>query len=205
MSTDEESSAPAAEHRSWSCAPKEHTLLQRCSFFQGGFCDGQQHPQPLLLHEHAARTSEVVVLAVLKDGAACSLPAGMPSFQALYTQYFSFVWASTRRLGVAPDTIDDVVQEVFIVIHSRLHTLQHPEALRSWIYGVVRRTVSTHHRAQRARSSARATADGHELPSKDPTPFDTAQKTRSCSFSRACSQRWMNPNARSSRWSSSTS
>lgn len=113
---------------------------------------------------------------MLKDGAKSSLPTGMPSFQALYTQYFDFVWASTRRLGVAADAIDDVVQEVFIVIHSRLHTLQQPEALRSWIYGVVRRTVSTHHRAQRARGSGRLTADGHELQSKEPNPFEVAQK-----------------------------
>ena len=66
----------------------------------------------------------------------------VPSFQSVYREYFDFVWSSARRLGVAPDAIDDLVQEVFIVIHAKLHTLEKPEALRSWIYGVVRRTVS---------------------------------------------------------------
>src|SRR6185436_9112759 len=74
----------------------------------------------------------------------------VPSFKAVYSRYFDFVWVSARRLGVAADTMDDVVQEIFIVIHSKLHTLQRPEALRSWIYGVVRRTVSTHRRSRRA-------------------------------------------------------
>jgi RNA polymerase sigma-70 factor, ECF subfamily len=69
----------------------------------------------------------------------------LPPFNAIYQQYFGFVWASAKRLGVRPEAMDDVVQEIFIVIHSKVHTLEKPEALRSWIYGVVRRTVSDHH------------------------------------------------------------
>jgi RNA polymerase sigma-70 factor (ECF subfamily) len=79
-----------------------------------------------------------------------------PSFVAIYYKYFDFVWSSTKYLGVGPDGIDDVVQEVFMVIHSRLHTQQHPEAMRSWIYGIVRRTVSTHRRSSRARAGLEA-------------------------------------------------
>lgn len=78
----------------------------------------------------------------------------MPSFEAIYRQYFGFVWSSARRLGVTADAMDDVVQEVFVVIHSKLHTLQQPESLRSWIYGIVRRTVSDHRRASRTRRNA---------------------------------------------------
>lgn len=95
----------------------------------------------------------------------------VPSFQSVYREYFDFVWSSARRLGVAPDAIDDLVQEVFIVIHAKLHTLEKPEALRSWIYGVVRRTVSTHRRAQRA---SWATFDS-ELVSREPTPLEHAE------------------------------
>jgi RNA polymerase sigma-70 factor, ECF subfamily len=75
----------------------------------------------------------------------------LPPFNAIYRQYFGFVWATTKRLGVRPELMDDVVQEVFIVIHSKVHTLEKPEALRSWIYGVVRRTVSDHHSSQRSK------------------------------------------------------
>ena len=99
----------------------------------------------------------------------------MPSFQVVYEAQFNFVWTSVQRLGVDAGAIDDVVQEVFIVIHSRLHTLQHPEALRSWVYGVVRRTVSSYHRARRARVNISTTADGLEVESPGPTPFDVAQ------------------------------
>jgi RNA polymerase sigma-70 factor, ECF subfamily len=74
----------------------------------------------------------------------------VPDFEVIYHQYFDFVWSSTKRLGVDEGSMDDVVQEVFIVVHARLSTVQHPEALRSWIYGIVRRTVSGHRRSSRA-------------------------------------------------------
>ena len=99
------------------------------------------------------------------------------TFETLYKQYFDFVWSSVRRLGIGPDAVDDVVQEVFIVIHSRVHTLERPDALRSWIYGVVRRTVSGHHRSQRGREisgvSLAAEPDVRPLPR---TPLDLAEQ-----------------------------
>lgn len=81
-------------------------------------------------------------------------PAVLPSFRSIYDDYFDFVWTSTRRLGVPVDAVDDVVQEVFVVISARLSTIEQPASLRSWIYGVVRRTVSTYHRGRRVRGGS---------------------------------------------------
>jgi len=128
------------------------------------------------------RTTEALALAVLTNASPTSPPSDMPSFQVVYDEQFDFVWTSVQRLGVEPGAVDDVVQEAFIVIHSRLHTLQHPEALRSWVYGVVRRTVSTYHRARRARANVNATADGLEFESPGPTPFDVAQTNSEMEF-----------------------
>ena len=98
-------------------------------------------------------------------------------FESIYNQYFDFVWSSVRRLGVSPAATDDVVQEVFIVIHSRLHTLEQPQALRSWIYGIVRRTVSGHHRSRRVKeaSGAALAAEPNAQP-LPPTPFDLVEQ-----------------------------
>lgn len=71
------------------------------------------------------------------------------SFEAIYEHQFDFVWAMTRRFGVPPEALDDVVQEVFMVVHAKLDTLTSPEALRSWLYGIVRRTASGYRRKQR--------------------------------------------------------
>lgn len=83
------------------------------------------------------------------------LPATeLPPFESVYQQYFDFVWSGARRLGVSAAALDDVVQEIFMVIHAKLHTVRQPQSLRSWVYGVVRRTVSDHHRAQRTRDAS---------------------------------------------------
>jgi RNA polymerase sigma-70 factor, ECF subfamily len=75
----------------------------------------------------------------------------VPSFAVLYERYFDLVWTAVRHLGVPEQALEDVVQEVFVVINSRLATLQKVESLRSWVYSVARRTVSTYRRAQRVR------------------------------------------------------
>ncbi|MFO7178971.1 MAG: RNA polymerase sigma factor [Pseudomonadota bacterium] len=100
---------------------------------------------------------------------------GVPSFASIYEQYFDFVWASVRRLGVSPASMDDVVQDIFIVIHAKIHTLREPSALRSWIYGIVRRTVSDHHRSQRTRAASGAVL-ASEPPPPPPTPFALAER-----------------------------
>ena len=103
------------------------------------------------------------------------LPA-VPSFKELYREYFDFVWSTARRLGVDPSGMDDVIQEVFMVIHSRLHTLEKPESLRSWIYGVVRRIASNHRRARRADAGANQGEPGYrEALSREPTPLENAE------------------------------
>jgi RNA polymerase sigma-70 factor (ECF subfamily) len=103
----------------------------------------------------------------------------VPTLKSIYKEYFDFVWSSARHLGAAGDAIDDVVQDVFIVIHHKLATLQRPEALRSWIYGIVRRTVSDYRRSRRTRDAAGARLGSEfksTLPSQ-PSPLDMAERS----------------------------
>lgn len=102
--------------------------------------------------------------------------AAVPSFRSVYDAYFDFVWMCARRLGVPMEAIDDVVQEAFIVVHARLRTLEQPASLRSWLYGVVRRTVSTYHRSRHARA-ARESSEPAAMASTSPmqpSPLDLA-------------------------------
>jgi RNA polymerase sigma-70 factor (ECF subfamily) len=125
------------------------------------------------------RNVEGAGLSTLEDEAPGQGPtsAMLPPFKTVYRQYFQFVWSSARRLGVEPAAMDDVVQEVFIVIHARLHTLERPEALRSWVYGVVRRTVSTHRRTRQAHAEVRPGASTNvEGVSSTPTPLEQVER-----------------------------
>ena len=99
----------------------------------------------------------------------------MPQFEAIYQEYFDFVWSSVKRLGVGSDSMDDVVQEVFIVVHSRLHTLQQPESLRSWLYGIVRRTVSGYRRSNLAKLTRESSAAAEGAP-HEPTPLELTER-----------------------------
>jgi RNA polymerase sigma-70 factor (ECF subfamily) len=110
-----------------------------------------------------------------QTGASATLE--LPSFKSVYAQHFAFVWSSTRRLGVMPAAIDDVVQEIFMVIHGKLHTLQKPESLRSWIYSIVRRTVSSHHRSRRTRDASDAAFAVHTRTygESQATPLDVTE------------------------------
>jgi len=103
--------------------------------------------------------------------------ASLVPFADIYREYFDFVWTAVRRLGVEPGAADDVVQEIFIVIHARVDTVQHPESLRSWVYGVIRRVVSHYHRAQRAKLAATASFEGHPDSLFPRTPFDQGEQT----------------------------
>jgi RNA polymerase sigma-70 factor (ECF subfamily) len=102
------------------------------------------------------------------------------SFASVYRQYFDFVWSTARRFGVEAESIDDLVQEVFIVIHAKLDTLERPEALRSWVYGIVRRTVSTYRRTRRAHAASGWTGDVlADVPSRDRTPLEQTEQNDS--------------------------
>lgn len=124
----------------------------------------------------AGSNASAQVLPVLENAVPGTVSATVPPFQAVYAKYFDFVWASVRRLGVDASAIDDVVQDIFIAIHSHLHSVQRPEALKSWIYSVTRRTVSNHHRAVRARGGKATTPFLDQLASGQPTPFEVTEK-----------------------------
>jgi RNA polymerase sigma-70 factor (ECF subfamily) len=98
----------------------------------------------------------------------------LPSFLAIYKEYFRFVWSCTRRMGVPEEAMDDVVQEVFIVVHSRHETVESREVLQSWLYGVVRRTVLAFHRRRRERMARDGKAVTLGDPALGPTPLDKA-------------------------------
>ncbi len=102
--------------------------------------------------------------------------AVLPPFRAVYDDYFDFVWTCARRLGVPVEAADDVVQEIFIVVHARLATVERPASLRSWLYGVVRRTVSTYHRNRHTRTNRESPAASAEAvaDAMQPSPLDLA-------------------------------
>lgn len=64
------------------------------------------------------------------------------SFREVYDRYFAFVWRSVQNRGVRKAALDDVVQEVFIVVHRKLPQFEGRSSLRTWIASIVRWVVT---------------------------------------------------------------
>jgi RNA polymerase sigma-70 factor (ECF subfamily) len=79
------------------------------------------------------------------DGSAVSDRA-----RALLDEHFVFIWRLLRRLGVAPNDVDDAVQRVFIVASRKLGDIA-PTSERSFLFGTALRVASSYRRALRKR------------------------------------------------------
>jgi RNA polymerase sigma-70 factor (ECF subfamily) len=77
---------------------------------------------------------------------------GVLSFDHVYEENFAFVWRSARRLGVSESALDDVVQEIFLVVHRRLAEFEGRSSLKTWLFGIVLRVVRDHRRSLRRKS-----------------------------------------------------
>ena len=72
---------------------------------------------------------------------------GQLKFERVYDEFFDFVYRNARRLGVPPSAADDVVQEVFVVLHRRLGEYDGRATLQSWVYGILANTVRDYRRS----------------------------------------------------------
>ena len=70
-------------------------------------------------------------------------------FEEVYERHFDFVWRSVRRLGIRDAAVDDVVQDVFLVVHRRLAEFEGRSTVRTWLFGIVLRVVRDHRRTLR--------------------------------------------------------
>jgi RNA polymerase sigma-70 factor (ECF subfamily) len=62
----------------------------------------------------------------------------------VYDQTAEFVWRALQRLGVAQADLDDVLQEVFVVVHKKLRTYDERCKLTTWLFGICVRVASRH-------------------------------------------------------------
>jgi RNA polymerase sigma-70 factor, ECF subfamily len=116
-------------------------------------------------------------------------PPAPPDFDELYEGYVDFIWRSVRRLGVSEAAADDVVQQVFLVVHRRLPEFSHAASVRTWIFGILLRVVREHRRLLRRKSPH------HLWPRTDPETLadDRASPDESTARAEAARlvQRWL--------------
>lgn len=101
-------------------------------------------------------------------------PAAL-SFEDVYHAHFPFVWRSAKRLGVRDASLDDAVQEVFVVVHRRLADFEGRSSVKTWLFGITVRVVRDHRRSARRRDPG-SEVDPDTLRASGGGPAECAEK-----------------------------
>ncbi|HET9955158.1 MAG TPA: RNA polymerase sigma factor [Polyangiaceae bacterium] len=83
------------------------------------------------------------------------------NFREVYDTHFAFVWRAVAHRGVPRSALDDVVQEVFLVVHRKLGEFEGRSSLRTWLAGIVRRVVADHVKKRSNRAVAQEVLEEH--------------------------------------------
>jgi RNA polymerase sigma-70 factor, ECF subfamily len=101
------------------------------------------------------RTRSLVMISPLPENAP-QQPAAVRAvpetglvFADVYESQFSFVWRCALRLGAPADSVDDIVQETFIVVHRRLAEFEGRSTIKTWLFGIAANIVRAHRRVDR--------------------------------------------------------
>lgn len=98
----------------------------------------------LLVQEHL--TEPPAVEGTIHAGNAALRSAAC--VEDLYIEHVAMVWRGLRRLGVPEASIEDAVQDVFLVAHRRLGDFEGLSSIKSWLFGIALRVAKDYRRAR---------------------------------------------------------
>jgi RNA polymerase sigma-70 factor (ECF subfamily) len=78
--------------------------------------------------------------------------AGGLDFDEIYDEHFDYVYRIVSRLAVGRD-VDDLVQDVFVVVHRKLGDFDGMAPISSWLFKIAYRVVRASQRKHRVRGA----------------------------------------------------
>jgi RNA polymerase sigma-70 factor, ECF subfamily len=98
---------------------------------------------------------------------------------ALYLEHAHFVWLSLQRLGVRPPDLEDVLQEVFIVVHQQVDGFEGRSKPTTWLFGICLRVAAAYRRrAYRRREEPSSSPAESAAGGDDPETLTAALEAR---------------------------
>ncbi|NIM17738.1 MAG: RNA polymerase sigma factor SigZ [Candidatus Aminicenantes bacterium] len=73
----------------------------------------------------------------------------MTDIEPIWKEYHDRLHGFIRSRVGDTSTADDILQEVFLRIHSRIDTLKESSKIKSWIYRITRNAIIDHYRARK--------------------------------------------------------
>ena len=77
-----------------------------------------------------------------------------------------------------PDDADDILQDVFVKLHTHIDTLRDEERLAAWLYQIARNTIADHYRARMQTVAMPETLAVEDEPSESDAPGRIAASLR---------------------------
>lgn len=114
--------------------------------------------------------------------ATAAPPAVVPPFRELFDAHFDFVWRTAHRLGTPEASLDDVVQEVFVVAFRRRQDFAGRSSVKTWLYGIAFNVVRAHRRELGAKHPAAVHADPDGLADDGDRPDEWTAKREAARF-----------------------
>jgi len=103
-------------------------------------------------------------------GEAGAAPFVPPSFDEVYEAHVDYLWRAARGMGVSPSQVDDVLQDLFVVVHRRLPEFEGRASMKTWLTRILVRVVSEHRRRFRRKESGHDELVEDALDTQQPTP-----------------------------------
>jgi len=104
-------------------------------------------------------------------------------FRLFYDNHVRFVWRALLRTGVPEHEVPDAVQDVFVVVHRKLHEFEGRSKVTTWLFAICIRVASDRRRLAHGRYEVLSehiteSAFGSESADDDPLAFTDKQRAR---------------------------
>jgi RNA polymerase sigma-70 factor (ECF subfamily) len=127
-----------------------------------------------------AHSLTVSRLTSVREMAELAAPApSAADFARIYQDHVDFVWRYAATHGIEPASLDDVVQEVFMVVHGRLSSFEQRSSLKTWLAGIAVNVVRSFRRRRTARRIGEPLADGEEVPAQQASAAEALELKQS--------------------------
>lgn len=85
-----------------------------------------------------------VPLESLKEPGAPDMIPSRDHWAVFYDAHVGFIFRALRRLGVAPEGLEDATQEVFLIAFERAEAFEQRSSVRTWLHGIAFNVARRH-------------------------------------------------------------
>jgi RNA polymerase sigma-70 factor (ECF subfamily) len=92
----------------------------------------------------------------------------------IHQRHAEFVWLSLQRLGIRDADIEDLLQEVFVVVHRRLPSFDGSSRMTTWLFGICIRIAAAYRRRAHRRHEESMARIPEPASGDEPNPEESA-------------------------------